>query len=193
MIKDGLTLSYLRKTVSRYFKSAELADGGPFNDQYINFLIFDQSYVTDTNSFVELLSRSQSGLYLGFLLESSSNNVTISHEGSFYIEKDIDAEALLAAFNSQPADVKDGPIAASVNSGFVIPASTGWALWFSTYWEVAISCFDNKKEAMEFMGDNSNIGFMSNDMITEYYRANPYSNAPDLLARYMNHNVSDEH
>jgi hypothetical protein len=179
----------LAAAIQTYFLGNALDGVGPFRRHIGNFLLFDHVFVTDPSEFTQLLTTEKAGVYVGYLVDPKLSSILVVPEGCFYIQAGAEFEDVRNVFE-QTTSVRDGPISASVNSGFVIPESFNWGLWFSTFWEVAIAGSSSSEVIANFRRSNSHIHFMTDDIVHQYYSSNPFSEAPALLQRYRQGNLA---
>jgi hypothetical protein len=185
-IRNGSELSSLNDIVSSFFSNSDLDDGSLFSESFDTFLIFDYQTITEPHLFSIFATHDEAlAFYVGHL---NSGSAPVSVDGAIHVPKEVAGREISAAFNDQISPV-DGPIQIFVQRGFVIPTSAEWAIWFSSYWEVAIAGFSSTESASKFRASHPEVRFESNEIATDRYRMNPTSPAPRFLRPYFTRNL----
>jgi len=170
---------FVNKILLEYMCATELGPSPIFNDQVSHFLLFDYKNVSESSAFFDFIKGDDaSGIFIGHLDAKYSREIV---DAAAYISKEASELDISSLFNEQISE-NDGPIEVFVQRGFVVPAELGWAIWFSTYWEIAIAGFLSNDFASQFMRRHRDIIFLDNNSVLEHYKLNPNSMAPNYLA-----------
>lgn len=182
----------LNEDLSRFFHQSDLVGSSLFDDSISTFLLFSYNNITEPHLFHEFVKRCDSPLYVGYLTSMLGQGLGSPDAGCIRVEPDAKIEGLEDAFTRDPGLPAEAAIQYYVTSGFVIAPEPRWAIWFSTYWEIAICGFRAVPDAGEFRDFHKELRFFSNEDVLSLYEANPSSDAISRLSRYLQHNLLEQ-
>ena len=192
-VQDAGEQKALRSGLFSFFRDWDIGRSEVFIPSVRTFLFFSPAHATEPHLFRELLQRGASALYIGYLSSffDEGGQAGGSAPAALRVHQDASLAELQAAFTRDPGFTDDAAIQYYVRSGFILAPEPRWAIWFSTYWEIAICGFLEVAEAEDFRRRHVGIAFMTSADVIESYSANPSSIASSLLAPHLEKNLLD--